>query len=81
MIKWLLFVFFLLFFLSSIAQDRKVYALPGSYITPDSGLSWNILKVSITDGMYQIKINDNTFPKQLTFSDTIFIPNWISEQE
>ena len=64
-----------------LAQEKKVYSMPGSYISPAEGLSWKIKQVYISAGMYQIKVNKESFPESLTANDTLYIPSWIAEQE
>ena len=64
-----------------LAQEKKVYSMPGSYISPAEGVSWEIKQVYISAGMYQIKVNKESFPESLTANDTLYMPNWIAEQE
>ena len=64
-----------------VAQEKKVYSMPGSYISPAEGLSWEIKQVYISAGMYQIKVNKENFPESLTSNDTLYMPSWIAEQE
>jgi len=64
-----------------LAQEKKVYSMPGSYISPSEGVSWEIKQVYISAGMYQIKVNKKTFPASLTANDTLYMPSWIAEQE
>ena len=64
-----------------LAQEKKVYSMPGSYISPAEGLSWEIKQVYISAGMYQIKVNKESFPESLTANDTLYMPSWIAEQE
>ena len=63
------------------AQEKKVYSMPGSYISPTAGTSWEIQNVYISAGMYQIKVNKQSFPESLTANDTLYMPSWIAEQE
>ena len=63
------------------AQEKKVYSMPGSYISPGSGVNWEIKQVYISAGMYQIKVNKKSFPESLTANDTLYMPSWIAEQE
>ena len=63
------------------AQEKKVYSMPGSYISPGAGTSWEIQNVYISAGMYQIKVNKQNFPESLTANDTLYMPSWIAEQE
>jgi len=63
------------------AQEKKVYSMPGSYISPTAGTSWEIQNVYISAGMYQIKVNKESFPESLTANDTLYMPSWIAEQE
>ena len=55
--------------------------MPGSYISPTAGTSWEIQNVYISAGMYQIKVNKQSFPESLTANDTLYMPSWIAEQE
>ena len=64
-----------------LAQEKKVYSMPGSYICPAEGVSWEIKQVYISAGMYQIKVNKESFPESLTANDTLYMPSWIAEQE
>ena len=64
-----------------LAQQKKVYSMPGSYISPTAGTSWEIQNVYISAGMYQIKVNKQNFPASLTANDTLYMPSWIAEQE
>ena len=64
-----------------LAQEKKVYSMPGSYISPAEGVSWEINQVYISAGMYQIKVNKESFPESLTANDTLYMPSWIAEQE
>jgi hypothetical protein len=64
-----------------LAQEKKVYSMSGSYISPAEGVSWEIKQVYISAGMYQIKVNKESFPESLTANDTLFMPSWIAEQE
>ena len=64
-----------------LAQEKKVYSMPGSYICPAEGVSWEIKQVYISAGMYQIKVNKESFPERLTANDTLYMPSWIAEQE
>ena len=64
-----------------VAQEKKVYSMPGSYISPAEGVSWEIQNVYISAGMYQIKVNKQNFPESLTANDTLYMPSWIAEQE
>jgi hypothetical protein len=64
-----------------VAQEKKVYSMPGSYISPAEGVSWEIQNVYISAGMYQIKVNKEIFPESLTANDTLYMPSWIAEQE
>ena len=64
-----------------LAQEKKVYSMPGSYISPAEGVSWEIKQVYISAGMYQIKVNKESFPERLTANDTLYMPSWIAEQE
>jgi hypothetical protein len=64
-----------------LAQEKKVYSMPGSYISPAEGVSWEIKQVYISAGMYQIKVNKESFPESLTANDTLYMPSWIAEQE
>jgi hypothetical protein len=64
-----------------VAQEKKVYSMPGSYISPAEGVSWEIQNVYISAGMYQIKVNKENFPESLTANDTLYMPSWIAEQE
>ena len=64
-----------------VAQEKKVYSMPGSYISPAEGVSWEIKQVYISAGMYQIKVNKESFPERLTANDTLYMPSWIAEQE
>ncbi|MEC9209753.1 MAG: hypothetical protein VX762_04935 [Bacteroidota bacterium] len=69
-----------------VAQERpvpvkKVYSMPGSYISPTEGVSWEIQDVYISAGMYQIKVNKENFPESLASNDTLYMPSWIAEQE
>ena len=64
-----------------LAQQKKVYSMPGSYISPVEGVSWEIKQVYISAGMYQIKVSKESFPESLTASDTLYMPSWIAEQE
>jgi len=63
------------------AQEKKVYSMPGSYISPTDGTTWEIQNVYISAGMYQIKVNKESFPESLTANDTLYMPSWIAEQE
>ena len=64
-----------------LAQQKKVYSMPGSYISPAEGVIWEIQNVYISAGMYQIKVNKQSFPESLTANDTLYMPSWIAEQE
>ena len=64
-----------------VAQEKKVYSMPGSYISPSEGVSWEIKQVYISAGMYQIKVNKENFSESLTANDTLYMPSWIAEQE
>jgi hypothetical protein len=64
-----------------LAQEKKVYSMPASYISPAEGTSWEIKQVYISAGMYQIKVNKQNFPESLTANDTLYMPIWIAEQE
>ena len=55
--------------------------MPGSYISPTEGVSWEIKEVYISAGMYQILVNKDVFPTELTATDTLYMPTWIAEQE
>ena len=61
-----------------LAQQKKVYSMPGSYISPTEGVSWEIKQVYISSGMYQIKVNKESFPESLTANDTLYMPSWIA---
>ena len=63
------------------AQEKKVYSMPGSYISPTDGTTWEILNVYISSSIYQIKVNKESFPESLTANDTLYMPSWIAEQE
>ena len=64
-----------------LAQEKKVYSMPGNFISPEDGLSWEINNVYISTGTYQIKVNKENFPHSLTSDDTLYMPSWIAEQE
>ena len=64
-----------------LAQEKKVYSMPGSCISPGAGTSWEIQNVYISTGMYQIKVNKESFPESLSANDTLYMPSWIAEQE
>ena len=81
MSKNLLLIIFFTFSTVLLAQEKKVYSMPGSYISPAEGTSWEIQNVYISAGMYQIKVNKESFPESLTANDTLYMPNWIAEQE
>lgn len=55
--------------------------MPGSYISPEAGVSWEIQEVYISAGMYQILVNKDVFPNTMQASDTLYMPSWIAEQE
>ena len=63
------------------AQEKKVYSMQGSYISPTDGTTWEILNVYISSSIYQIKVNKESFPESLTANDTLYMPSWIAEQE
>ena len=79
--KNLLLIFCFTFSTVLLAQEKKVYSMPGSYISPADGVSWEIQNVYISAGMYQIKVNKQNFPERLTANDTLYMPSWIAEQE
>ena len=64
-----------------LAQEKNIYSMPGSYISPTEGVSWEIKEVYISTGMYQILVNKDVFPTELTATDTLYMPSWIAEQE
>lgn len=64
-----------------LAQEKKIYSMLGSYISPTDGISWEIKEVYISAGMYQILVNKDVFPNTMQASDTLYMPNWIAEQE
>ena len=79
--KNLLLILCLTFSTVLLAQQKKVFSMTGSYISPVEGVSWEIKEVYISSGMYQIKVNKESFPETLTASDTLYMPSWIAEQE
>ncbi len=79
--KNLLLIIFFTFSTVLVAKEKKVYSMPGSYISPVEGVSWEIKQVYISAGMYQIKVNKESFPESLTANDTLYMPSWIAEQE
>ena len=81
MSKNLLLIIFFTFSTVLLAQEKKVYSMPGSYISPAEGVIWKIKQVYISAGMYQIKVNKESFPESLTANDTLYMPSWIAEQE
>ena len=76
-----LLIFCFIFSTVLLAQEKKVYSMPGSYISPTDGTTWEIKQVYISAGMYQIKVNKKSFPESLTANDTLYMPSWIAEQE
>ena len=81
MIKPIFTILFVILTTVLLAQEKKVYSIPGSYISPTEGVSWEIKEVYISAGMYQILVNKDVFPTELTATDTLYMPSWIAEQE
>ncbi len=79
--KNLLLILCITFTAALFSQEKKVYSMPGSYISPTEGTSWEIQQVYISAGMYQILVNKDVFPTTMQASDTLYMPNWIAEQE
>jgi len=66
---------------SLLAQEKKVYSMPGSYISPEKDTYWEIEEVYIYDADVQVKVNIDRFPKKINSSDTLYMPTWIAEEE
>ena len=81
MMHSLLLILFLTLSPALLSQEKKVYSMPGSYISPTEGVNWEIKEVYISAGMYQILVNKDVFPTELTATDTLYMPTWIAEQE
>jgi hypothetical protein len=64
-----------------LSQEIYIYSMPGNYISPVEGVSWEIKEVYISAGMYQILVNKDVFPNELSAVDTLYMPSWIAEQE
>lgn len=63
------------------SQEKYIYSMPGNFISPAEGVSWEIKQVFISAGMYQILVNKDVFPSELSAVDTLYMPSWIAEQE